>query len=131
MILGIGIDLASIKEIEGILSDGEGFSKHGKAFLLHTYTDAERLEGEKAEEPYRYYSERFAAKEAVFKATGNLLPESFDFRYVETLNDENGKPYININERLRPYMEGAGVKSISISLSCVEEFAMASVIAEG
>ena len=65
MIHGVGVDVLSVKRLEPLMRDlNDPF--------FQVYTPAERAEAEAAAEPLLYYAERFAAKEAVFKAHGFL-----------------------------------------------------------
>ena len=93
MIKGIGIDVVEISRIRKSLSF--------KGFKKSTFTENEikNVHGEECE----YYATRFACKEAVFKA----LQKEMDWRKIETLNREDGSPYVNI--------EGEGKIHISIS----------------
>lgn len=80
MIKGVGIDTVDIRRMEESLNR--------KGFLETTFTKNEiaNEHGDRA----TYYATRFACKEAVFKAThykGNWLE-------IETLNKEDGTPYI-------------------------------------
>ena len=81
MIKGIGVDTVQISRIEQSLSIPN--------FLESTFTQQE-IANELGDKP-TYYATRFACKEAVFKAIGYPT----DWRVVETLNDENGKPYVS------------------------------------
>ena len=80
MIIGIGVDTVEIKRMERSLNISN--------FIESTFTQNEinNLHGDKA----TYYATRFACKEAVFKAIGKPA----DWRLIETLNDESGKPYV-------------------------------------
>ncbi len=62
-----------------------------------------------------YLGSRFAAKEALFKAT-NI---SFNFNEVSVLNYENGKPYIMCN-----FLDKS---DIEVSISHEEEYSIAIV----
>lgn len=80
MILGIGVDTVEISRISHSITI--------PGFINSTFTQNEinNLHGDQA----TYYATRFACKEAVFKALG----EPKDWRLIETLNDEVGKPYV-------------------------------------
>lgn len=84
MILGIGIDTVEISRMAKSLSI--------PTFLTSTFTPAEiaNEHGNREE----YYATRFACKEAVFKAIG----EPKDWRLIETLNREDGSPYVVMRE---------------------------------
>ena len=80
MIKGIGIDTVEIKRMTKSLSI--------PSFLTSTFTPGEiaNEHGNREE----YFATRFACKEAVFKALGIKM----DWRKVETLNREDGSPYV-------------------------------------
>ena len=80
MIKGIGIDTVQISRMAKSLSI--------PSFLTSTFTPGEiaNEHGNREE----YYATRFACKEAVFKALGIKM----DWRKVETLNREDGSPYV-------------------------------------
>lgn len=125
MIVGIGIDLVDIHEIERLVSIQNG------VFLRRTYTDRERVEAKKAVSSAEYLATRFAAKEAVFKAVAHhTASKSFDFRIVETLSEADGYPVIRACDELRTILEEAGIDSLFVSLSTEGEYAIAMVVAE-
>lgn len=80
MIVGVGVDTVAVKRMARVLR-----MPH---FIRSTFTrrEIENAHGDEAV----YYAARLACKEAVFKAVGQ--PE--DWRCIETLNDETGKPYV-------------------------------------
>lgn len=84
MIVGIGIDTVEISRMTQSLAI--------PSFLISTFTPDEiaNEHGNREE----YYATRFACKEAVYKALGI----QFDWRIVETLNRDDGSPYIVMRE---------------------------------
>ncbi len=125
MILGIGVDIAEIKEVRRLAEVS------GESFIERTFTKQERADSLKAADRWEYLAARFAAKEAVFKATAHLLKEkTFDFRKIETLNREDGSPYVAVTPTLQAVMEETGVVRLHISLTHEKEYACAFVIAE-
>lgn len=127
MIRGIGVDTVSINEIAHFLKT----ENIARSYLKHTFTDLEREAGKLRADQAEYYATRFAAKEAVFKALGHLTAtKSFDFRLVETLNNPDGSPYVNITDHLRQIMSEADVDLLHISITTEADFATAFVVAE-
>ncbi len=125
MVLGIGIDLTEIKEVKRLAEDV------GEPFVSKTFTQREREISRTVPEPWEYLASRFAVKEAVFKALAHLTKEkTFDFRIVETLNHEDGSPYVKITPVLEKLMEEAGVKRLLVSVTHEKDYAGAFVIAE-
>ncbi len=120
-ILGVGIDLVSIKEIHDLDERLNG------AFVCKTYTSRE-LEDAKglADNYYQFLAGRFAVKEAVYKAIcGSFSDIDFDFRQVETIKLKNGAPKFNANETLRGILEQIGASDIKISISNQGDYAIA------
>ena len=128
MIKGIGIDVVNVNEIAGYLE-----SDHlSKPYINRTFTPNEQRAAAERAHPEEYYATRFAAKEAVFKAVAHLLPEKhLDLRIVETLNHDDGCPYVNINDKLRPVLKAADIDTLHISITTEDCYATAFVIAWG
>ena len=88
MIIGIGTDIAEVarisKSIENISFKEKVFSKVEIAYC--------EAKANKAES----FAARFAAKEAFFKALGTGWRGGMAFNEVEVMNDELGKPSLNI-----------------------------------
>lgn len=125
MVLGIGMDLTEIKEVKRLAEEV------GEAFVTKTFSQTEREASGAAPDCWEYLASRFAVKEAAFKALAHLTQKkSFDFRIVETLNHEDGSPYIKITPALKALMEEAGVKRLLVSVTHEKDYAGAVVLAE-
>jgi phosphopantetheine--protein transferase-like protein len=125
MICGIGIDTTTISEMAGI---SEGLGEGGFARI---FTPRELAASCDVPDSAEYLATRFAAKEAVFKAVAHLLEKRhFDLRVVETLNRDDGSPYVNASGHLRNILNQAGVSNLLISITTEGDFATAFVIAE-
>ena len=101
----IGVDIVYIPEIKKYLNK--------KSFINKVYTAKEIEIANTYREPYNFYATRFASKEAIIKATNG----NFDFKEIEILKDNNGKPLakiINHNNYI-----------INISISFVKDYAIA------
>ncbi|MCR4745604.1 MAG: holo-ACP synthase [Lachnospiraceae bacterium] len=119
-VLGVGIDLVSIKEIKELDERTEG------AFVKKTYSGREVEYAEKSGDYYQFLAGRFAVKEAVYKSIcGNFPDIEFDFRRVETLKMENGAPVCSLKGELKEAMEKAGASDIKISISNQDDYAIA------
>jgi len=111
-----GTDIIEVKRIQDLIET------YGETFLNKVYTKAEIAYCEtKGQAKYQHYAARFAAKEAVYKATSKDSPKAIEWKQIEVQNEENGRPKIN-EEKLAPY-------KIDISLSHLKEYALASAIA--
>ena len=107
-IYGIGTDIIEISRIETSIN-------RTKTFKEKVYTKNEIEHIEKKRNPYASYAGRFAAKEAVSKALGD----------IEILNDELGKPNIILYNNLKDFTKNF-VFQVSISHS--KEYAVSTVI---
>ena len=124
MIKGIGIDTVSINEI------AQHIEKFGNTFVNRTFTVEEVSASALSPKPEEYLSTRFAAKEAVFKAVAHFTKEkAFDFRIVETLNESDGYPFINTNEKLQSLLDEAGISHLLVSITTEDDYATAMVVA--
>lgn len=123
MIYGIGIDIVSIARLEALQG------QYNDPFFKKTYTEAEHTAGMGRPNPIIYFSERFAVKEAVFKAL-HISSVTFRFNEIETLNDGFGQPYVILYGGAKKALVEAGVKRIHVSLSNDSGFVIAYVICE-
>lgn len=120
MQIACGTDIIEISRIKESIE-----SSNGK-FLEKVYTENEIKYCEsKNEQKYQHYAARFAAKEATFKALSIYLEENYvEWKNIEVLNDESGRPSINfVNKELEE------IESIDISLSHCKGYAVANVVA--
>ena len=108
MIKGIGVDIVEINEIKKSIERSNSFIKYA-----YTVNEINNERGNK----YEYYASRFACKEAVFKALAPLTDIKFEFRKIEILNNEDGSPYVVINEEISKILKSCDVDNLKISLS--------------
>jgi len=114
-----GIDIIEVDRIK------ENIEKHEKNFLNKVYTEKEIEYCEsKGVSKYQSYAARFAGKEAAFKAVSKLLNNKFEIGWkdIEILNDENGRPVVNLN-----WKNNKNIKT-EISISHTSKTAIASVV---
>lgn len=114
-----GTDIIEIDRIRESIESTDG------KFCERVYTkkEIEYCESKKTQK-YQHYAARFAAKEAVFKAISELLQNKYQINWqdIEILNDENGRPYVNLSKEIK------GVETIDISISHCKSYAIANVI---
>jgi holo-[acyl-carrier protein] synthase len=131
VVKGIGIDMASISEIDRI---GEGIkgkaAAQQNAFVRRTFSERELAAALERHNPAEYLAGRFAAKEAVFKAVAPLTKEGFDLRRVETLTRADGSPYVVPGPELSAAMEEAGISELLVSITNEDDYAVAMVLAQ-
>ena len=115
-----GVDIIEIERVKNSIEETGG------KFCEKVYTkrEIEYCESKKTQK-YQHYAARFSAKEAIFKAISLDLKNKYDIDWkdIEILNDESGRPYVNI---LKQDIE---INSIDISISHCKEYAVASVVA--
>lgn len=89
-----------------------------KSFINKIYTENEISIANTIKVPYNFYATRFAAKEAIIKATNG----KFDFCDIEILKGVNGEPIPNIINNYE--------YNIKLSLSYDNDYAIAYCIIE-
>ena len=120
MILGIGNDIIEIERIEkAILREG---------FKNKVYTQKELKNIEKRGNRVETYAGIFSAKEAISKAIGTGVRE-FSLTDLEILNDDLGKPYVVVSEKLNKILKNKKEDyQIEISISHSKKYATAMAI---
>ena len=120
MILGIGNDIIEIERIEKAISK-EGFKNK-------VYTQKELKNIEKRGNRVETYAGIFSAKEAISKAIGTGVRE-FSLTDLEILNDDLGKPYVVVSEKLDKIIKSKKEDyQIEISISHSKKYAIAMAI---
>ena len=120
MIIGIGNDIIEIERIEkAILKEG---------FKNKVYTQRELENIEKRGNRTETYAGIFSAKEAISKAIGTGVRE-FSLTDLEILNDDLGKPYVVVSEKLDKILKTKKEDyQIEISISHSKKYATAMAI---
>ena len=114
MIIGIGTDIIEIDRVRRAV-EKKHFRDRVFTPLEQSYCDSKKINSAAS------YAARFAGKEAFFKALGTGIVTSLTD--VEIVNDQNGRPYINLYGRAAELV-GADVK-IHLSLSHSKNYATA------
>jgi len=122
MIHGIGIDIVKVERIKTAVG------RWDRKFLDRIFTENEILYAYKKSDPFLSLSVRFAAKEALIKAAGSQ--PIISLKDIEILNQENGRPFINISGRLRTFFEENSIRCSHVSLSHEQEYGVACVVLE-
>ena len=113
-----GIDIIEIERIERV------FSTH-ETFIKRVYTEDEIKYCQSKKNRFQHYAVRFASKEAVLKAFGTGLRERLKWTDIETLNEESGRPYVNLYGRAKELAMEKNIGEISVSLSHCNDYAIA------
>ena len=122
MILGVGIDIISIEKITK--------SIESPAFRNKNFTPAEIDSCDAIKNRAECFAGKFAAKEAFMKALGLGIRQGIWFSQIEVLNDEMGKPYIQVNGEAQKQYLVSGADKIHVSISHSAGVAVAVVILE-
>ena len=120
MNISCGIDIIEIDRIKDSIED------IGEKFIKKVFTDKEIEYCEsKRMQKYQHYAGRFAAKEAAFKAVSARLNDKYSvcWQDFEVVNDEQGKPQINLKN-----INTENIESIDISISHCKLYAIANVV---
>ena len=100
MIFGIGTDIFDISRLDKILK------KNDKKFISRIYGQQEiDVMNRKLKNLNLYLGKRFAAKEACWKAISPVRGDGIVFNEIETLNDQNGKPYLFFSGKTALYIK--------------------------
>ena len=120
MIVGIGNDIIEIERIE------KAISKEGFKNKIYSQRELENIEkrGNRTET----YAGIFSAKEAISKAIGTGV-RGFSLTDLEILNDDLGKPYVVVSEKLNKILRNKKEDyQIEISISHSKKYAIAMAI---
>lgn len=139
MVRGIGVDVVAIAELAGHVPEGAGDDvvPDGAAldaFVLGTFTEAERAQAWGRARPAQYLAGRLAVKKAVLKALAPVVPpadEGFDLRVIECIDDEGGAPRVTCAGPLAPLLARAGASDVLVSISNEAGLAIAFAVAQG
>lgn len=125
MIVGTGIDIIEVERIQNRLEKDE------ERFCAMLFTEAEInycKSGAHALARARCFAGRFAAKEAFFKAIGTGLRDGLNWKDVEILNDDLGKPELVLKGKALEKIQEEGIDGVHVSISHGRTAAAAVVI---
>ncbi len=124
MIYGNGIDIININRIRRVIN------KYGNKFKKRCFSISEIQRSEKRLNLVESYAKRYAAKEACAKALGTGLARGVFWKDIEVVNNEYGKPFIQLHGRAKDILKNMNKKSnpqIEVSLSDEKKYAIANV----
>lgn len=119
---GTGIDIADVARFQ------KAVERRGPRMLARLFTPREQAFCRKQRHPYRHYTARFAAKEALFKALGTGRRHGISWQDVEVCRDEAGTPYLALHRQARETLERAGGRRVLLSMSHEATYAVAQVL---
>ncbi len=118
----IGIDIVEIRRLARVSK------KWGKGFLKKVYTARELAYARSKRFPDQHLAARFAAKEAIFKALGEVEKDFVGWKNIEILNDPYGRPVVHWHGKAKRVMVMRKIKGAVVSLSHTENYAVASAL---
>ena len=116
MIISNGIDIIDIMRIKKTID------KYDFRFKKRCFHPSEINKSEKRIKSVESYAKRYAAKEACAKALGTGFRKGLNFKDVEILNDNLGKPFFRLNNKTKKIiLKTLKVKNFDIFLSISDE----------
>ena len=113
-ILGIGVDIIENKRIKSSIRNHK--------FKDRIYSPKELKQSILSKDKVKYFSKRFAAKEAFAKALGSGFRNNLNFKDIEIINDKLGKPYYAKTKKITKLIKKEfKVKSFNCFLSISDE----------
>lgn len=117
MIIGIGIDIVELDRIKRLMERQDSFAKR-----ILTALEEREWQALSKQRQVEYLAGRFAAKEAIGKALGTGIGQTFGWQDVSILQSPSGAPLVQWGE------EKKFITHVSISHS--REYACAQAILE-
>lgn len=124
MIYGIGHDIVENQRIAKLLETA------GDKFIQRILTPSEQRLMLTRTDKVKFLAKRFAAKEAFAKACGTGLRAPVLLLNIAILNDDLGKPYLELADELVEYLANLGISNWHISISDEKTLSSAVVILE-
>jgi holo-[acyl-carrier protein] synthase len=91
--VGIGVDIIDNKRFKKLIKD--------KKFINRIFSKKEISASKKKLNKINFFSNRFAAKESFAKALGTGFRNNLNFKDIEIVNDNLGKPFYLINNKIK------------------------------
>lgn len=126
MIISVGVDLIEVERIRAALED----PRIGLRFRHRVYTENEIAYCEKKRRGrFESYAGRFAAKEAVMKASGRGWGAEARWLDIEVVRARSGKPEIVLHDKTAQLAAQLGICTWALSITHTSQHALAYVIA--
>jgi holo-[acyl-carrier protein] synthase len=120
--LRTGVDVVGVERMRRLV---EGHEE--RMGTLFTARELDYCRGKRRQ--YEHMAARFAAKEAVLKAFGTGISQRMRWTDVEVVNDRSGRPTVRLEGAVASFAERHGLRDLDVSLSHVEDIAVAHAIA--
>ena len=113
-ILGIGVDIVENKRFKKIIKN--------KKLIKRLFTLSEIKNSSLIKDKSSFFSKKFAAKESFSKALGTGFKKGLNFKDIEILNNNLGKPFFKLNNKLKKIiLKKLKVKNFELFLSISDE----------
>jgi holo-[acyl-carrier protein] synthase len=113
-IIGIGVDIVENNRIKTSIKK--------KSFVNRIFGKQEIIISKKIINKTNYFSKRFGAKEAFVKALGTGFRNGLNFKDIQILNNNLGKPYYLINSKIKNLIKKVKkVENFELFLSISDE----------
>ena len=113
-IIGIGVDIVENNRIKTSIKK--------KSFVNRIFGKQEIIISKKIINKTKYFSKRFGAKEAFVKALGTGFRNGLNFKDIQILNNNLGKPYYLINSKIKNLIKKVKkVENFELFLSISDE----------
>ena len=113
-ILGVGVDIIKNDRIKNSIKNHK--------FRDRIFSSNELKLSASSKNKIRYFSKRFAAKEAFAKALGTGFRNDLNFKDIEIMNDKFGKPYYSDSKKITKIIKKEfKVKNFNSLLSISDE----------
>jgi holo-[acyl-carrier protein] synthase len=122
VLYGIGTDIVEIKRILEV--------SRGERFALRILTSAEMAEYRLNKFPEHYLAKKYAAKEALVKATGTGIGNGYSWQMMQVEHDDLGKPYFVFFDKMKLFMQERKIVNCQLSISDEQAYATAMVVLE-
>jgi holo-[acyl-carrier protein] synthase len=123
VIVGSGIDIVEVERVEGVLR------RRGKRFRERVFTERERVDCDRRQNPAPHFALRFAAKEAGMKAVGTGWRRGVGWRDFEVIEGPHGLE-IELSGRALHFARERGGDRVWIAASTQRTHAVAEVVLE-
>lgn len=124
-IVGIGTDITECLRMARMIE------RHAELFLGRVFTADEIRYCQSRKQATQHFTGRWAAKEAVLKALGTGWRPGVQWRDIEVVTDDSGRPSIVLRGRLKELARHQGVSDLLITISHCRTHATATAVAVG
>ena len=112
--VGIGVDIVDNKRFKNLIKDNR--------FINRIYSKKEISASKKKLNKINFFSNRFAAKESFAKALGTGFRNKLNFKDIEIVNDNLGKPFYLINNKIKKIIKkNKKIANFELCLSISDE----------